>query len=159
MNRILNVTETPKGTVVLVDDDKDEHTLFRLAMQELGLKNKMRSFYNGEEAFKYLQETQDDIFLIVSDLNMPQMDGLQLKRLIDQTPELKVAAIPFIFHSNSGSDAEIRTAYSLNIQGYFKKAMDQASTVQSLLRIVAFWTNCVHPKDLNRSEKKLKQKY
>jgi CheY-like chemotaxis protein len=87
---------------------------------------------------------------------MPAIDGLQLKRLIEQTPELKECAIPFVFFSNSSSHAEIRAAYSLNIQGYFTKAATHEGTIDSLLRIIAFWANCVHPKDLKSAIKKIK---
>jgi len=156
MNRILNVKEAPKGIIIFVDNDKDEHQLFKLAMEELGLKNKLHSFYNGKTAFEFIRETQHNIFLIYSDLNMPVMDGLQLKRIIDQTPEIKEAAIPFIFCSNSSSDAEIRAAYALNIQGFFRKSTDQPSAIENLLRILSFWGKCVHPQDLSKATKTLK---
>jgi len=55
----------------------------------------------GEEALLYLKDTTDDIFLILSDLNMPRMDGLKLKRMIDLPPDIKIKAIPFFFHSNT----------------------------------------------------------
>jgi CheY-like chemotaxis protein len=157
MNRILNVTETPKGIIILVDNDKNEHRHLQEVMEELGIKNKLKSFYNGKTALQFLRNAHEDIFLILSELNMPELDGLQLKRLIEQIPELKEEAIPFIYRSSSGSDAEIRAAYSLNIQGFFRKVESRAAAVESLLRIIAFWTNCVHPKDLSKAVKKFKR--
>jgi len=138
----------PKGSFLLVDDDKDEHGLFKIAMDALHLDNKFISFYNGMDTLNYLKKTSDDIFVIFSDINMPKMDGLELKRMIDGLPEIKVKAIPFFFHSNAGSPAEIRAAYTLNIQGYLKKATSIDGTVESLKKIVALWTDCIHLKDL-----------
>ncbi len=138
----------PQGIFVFVDDDKEEHELLAIAVESLGLQNPVKSFLNGEEAYQYLSTTNDRVFVVISDLNMPKMDGLAFKRLIDLTPALKLKSVPFIFHSNTGTLAEIRTAYSLNIQGFFKKADDLEGTKESIRKIVEFWTNCVHPEDL-----------
>jgi CheY-like chemotaxis protein len=140
----------PQGVFVFIDDDKEEHQLLKIAMQEIGLDNPIVTCMNGAEAFDYLKKTKDDIFIILSDLNMPAMDGLSLKRLIDITPELKIKAIPFIFHSNSSSNAEIKAAYSLNIQGYIQKSPNLEGTIKSIQKIVSLWTDCIHPKDLER---------
>jgi CheY-like chemotaxis protein len=140
----------PQGIFVFVDDDRDEHFLLNIAMKELKLDNKMASFYNGAEALTFLRECEEDIFLILSDMNMPKMDGLELKRMIELIPELKAKCIPFFYHSNTSSSLEVKTAYTLNIQGYIRKAIDTEGTVESLKRIVQMWTNCVHPKDLDR---------
>jgi CheY-like chemotaxis protein len=144
------VNKKPTGVFVFVDDERDEHFLLKVAMKDLGLHNQVVSCYDGAEALAYLKETEDEIFLILTDLNMPKMDGLELKRMIELTPELKVKAIPFFFHSNSASPAEVRSAYTLNIQGYLRKTLDPDGTVNSLRRIIDLWTDCVHPKDLNK---------
>ncbi len=136
---------------VFIDDDQDEHHLFSMAMESLELDNKVQSCYNGVEAFKYLRETDDNIFAILADINMPKMDGLELRRMVDMTPELKVKAIPFFFHTNSSTAAEVRAAYAMGIQGYLKKADSLEGTATSLKNIINLWTNVVHPKDLEAS--------
>lgn len=143
-----SLDKKPKGVFVFIDDDKEEHFLLKMAMKNIGLGNQIVSCMNGQEAYNYLKETNDEIFIILSDMNMPIMDGLELKRLIEITPELKIKAIPFVFHSNSSSNAEIKAAYACNIQGYLRKAPSVEGTVKSLQRIIALWTDCVHPKDL-----------
>jgi CheY-like chemotaxis protein len=140
----------PSGKFIFIDDDLDEHDLFRMSAETLGVGDQVKSFTSAGDALEYLKETRDEIFVIISDLNMPMMDGLELKRFIDATPELKVKAIPFFFHSNSGTAAEIRAAYAQNIQGYLRKATDINETTESLKRIIALWTDCVHPKDFGR---------
>jgi CheY-like chemotaxis protein len=149
MNAFLNsLSKKPSGAFIFIDDQKDEHSLLKLSMQELGLDNEIISFMNGEDAFNYLKKTKKEIFLILSDLNMPKVDGLELKRMIEMTPELKVKAILFFFHSSSAGPIEIRAAYALNIQAYILKSPSLEGTIQSLQKIVALWTDCVHPKDL-----------
>jgi CheY-like chemotaxis protein len=136
-----------KGAIILIDDDKEEHELMKMALDGLGLKNELKCFIDGDHGYNYLRETKDDIFLVLSDVNMPRMDGLALKRLIEATPELKMKSIPFFFHSNSATPAEVRTAYSLGIQGYIKKGLTISETQSSLEKILALWTEVVHPKD------------
>src|SRR4051812_297426 len=108
--------KAPKGVLVFIDDDPDEFLLLQQSLEKLELRNKVVFCRDGQEAFDYLKHTKDDIFVIISDMNMPVMDGLTLKRLIEMTPELKIKAIPFFFHSSTSSTAEIRAAYDLNIQ-------------------------------------------
>jgi CheY-like chemotaxis protein len=148
MNSGLNFSKQPKGLFVFVDDDPDEHELLKLAVERLGLSNEVKSFLDGEAALSFLKECREDIFMILSDLNMPMMDGLTLKRLIDLIPELKVKAIPFFFHSNTSSLAEMRSAYGNNIQGFLRKADSIDETVDSLTAIINLWTKCIHPKDI-----------
>src|SRR5438552_3006087 len=109
-----------KGVFVFVDDDKDELELLNAVVNALGLQNPIKSFKDGEQALEYLKKTKDSIFLILCDINMPKMDGLELKRMIDLMPELKIRAIPFFFHSSSATPAEVRAAYALGIQGYLQ---------------------------------------
>jgi CheY-like chemotaxis protein len=116
-------------------------------MRELSLKNKVHLFKDGQEAFQFLKETKEDIFLILSDLNMPVMDGLQLKRFIEMTPEIKIKAIPFVFHTQVASAAEVRAAYACNIQGYIRKAHSLDGTISSLHKIISMWEDCIHPRD------------
>lgn len=143
MQYILN--KKPKGVFLFVDDDPGEHALLKHAMKSLSLDNQVVCCMNGIEALQYLKETKDSLFAIISDLNMPKMAGLELKRMIEDIPELKIKAVPFFFHSNAISPAEIKTAYTLNIQGFLKKSHDLEGIKQALYKIISLWSECVHP--------------
>lgn len=155
MKEEIKLAVRPKGLFVFVDDDHDEQELLKIAMDHLGLDNPVHTCVNGEEALNFLKTCTDDIFLILSDLNMPKMDGLEFKRMIDLIPEIKIKAIPFFFHSNTSSRAEVKAAYASNIQGFLKKADSVSGTVYSLTCLINLWTTCVHPKDLHKSEFRL----
>jgi CheY-like chemotaxis protein len=137
----------PKGLILLIDDDKDEHEFFIHTLSELEVKNEVKYFGNGQEALDFIRKTKEDIFLIFCDINMPKMDGMELKRRIEGDVDLKTRSVPFIYHSNSTSPAEIRTAFTLNIQGFIKKG-DNKQTANMLKAIFYFWSNCIHPKDV-----------
>jgi CheY-like chemotaxis protein len=137
----------PTGLILFIDDDMDEHFLFKHSMKETNTANEIRTFRNGVEALDFLTSTEEEIFFIICDINMPKMDGLELKRRIESVLEIKAKSIPFIFHSNQTSPAEIRTAYTLGIQGFIKKG-DYEETIKLLNAIFYFWSNCIHPKDV-----------
>lgn len=145
----LPLLKNPEGVFVFIDDDEDEHELFKLAIKAIGLTNKIISHHNGLEALEYLKKAPDRIFMIVCDINMPKMDGLELKRSMELIPEIKIKAIPFFYHSSTASEAEIKAAYSLNIQGFLQKALSLDITKQNFTCIFNLWTNCVHPLELS----------
>ena len=62
-------------------------------------------------AFEYLVTTTDEIFLIISDMNMPVMTGMELKQAIDNDPILRKKSIPFIFSSTAALKEDIKKAY------------------------------------------------
>src|SRR5689334_5196859 len=111
---------TPEGIFIFVDDDQEEHELFTMAIREI-CNNQIVFAANGEEALEKIRENRENIFLIISDINMPRINGLELKRIIEGTPELKLCAIPFIFHSAHDNPLVVKEAFSMGIQGFIKK--------------------------------------
>ena len=142
------LTIKPKGVLVFVDENKYMFKLYKRCLKELKLDNQVVCCYNGEEAFSYLKDTEDKIFMILSEVTMPRMDGLELKRMIEMTPELKVKAIPFFYYTDVQLDAVVKTAYTLGIQGYFRKSTEVEKLMGALTLIFDFWTHCIHPKNL-----------
>jgi CheY-like chemotaxis protein len=133
------------GLFVYIDDDADDHKLMRIALEHLEIRNEVKYFFGAEEALAFLKSTREQIFLILCDVNMPKINGLEFKRIIELTPELKLKSIPFVFLSTSAGELEVKEAYSLGIQGYFQKGMDINVTIEYLRKITSFWASCVHP--------------
>ena len=138
----------PKGKFVFIDDDVQEHVMFKKAL-ETYCDNEVISAYDGEEGFNVIKKNKDHIFIIICDINMPKLNGLELKRMIEGTPELKIKAIPFVFHSTHDSGIVVKEAYALGIQGFVKKADDLAQSVANLDILIKFWSTIVHPNSLD----------
>ncbi len=134
----------PKGKFVFVDDDVHEHIMFKKALSKY-CDNEVVSSYDGDEAFEFLKENKAPIFIIICDINMPKINGLELKRLIEGTPELKLKAIPFIFHSTQDSSIVVKEAYALGFQGFVKKSDDITKSIGHLDLIIKFWSSIIHP--------------
>ncbi|HXB40539.1 MAG TPA: response regulator [Bacteroidia bacterium] len=105
----------------------------------------MDYFDNPEAALKYLKETKDDIFLIISDMAMPKMNGLDFKKAIDNDEVLQKKSIPFIFTTNDATKEQINEAYEYRAQGYFKKAATLEEQAEMLNTIIKYWINSRHP--------------
>jgi CheY-like chemotaxis protein len=136
-----------KGSIVLIDDDAFEKELLHSALLRLDWDAKVEYFLSGKAALDYLRTTDDRIFVIISDMNMPEMNGLQLKKEIDKDVYLCRKAIPFVFSSNAATKTEITEAYDYRVQGYFKKPSDMKGMAELVDTIIRYWIISRHPND------------
>ncbi|WP_149240399.1 response regulator [Dyadobacter sp. 32] len=134
-----------KGPIILIDDDEDDQFLIKNVLEELEVPNKLIIFQNGLEALHYLQHTADQPFLIFCDVNMPVMNGLELRDRIEQNEYLKQKAIPFVFVSTSGASEIVKIAYTATIQGFFKKETNFKEFTRQFKLIIEYWQCCLHP--------------
>jgi CheY-like chemotaxis protein len=133
------------GPIVIIDNDHEDHELLKLAFGKLGLKNRLIFFSDWHEALHFLQDTTENPFLILSDLKMPKMDGLELRRAINNNSYLRKKSIPFIFLAEHADPEEVSAAYDLNVQGFFTKANSIEELEEKLRMITGYWRKCVEP--------------
>jgi CheY-like chemotaxis protein len=119
--------------------------IFEPILTELAPENKVLFFLDPERAIDYLKTTQERPFLIISEVGMQRMNGIELRREIEQDPLLRKRAIPFIFFTNPIHRQQVEDAYELTIQGFFEKKESMAEARAQLAAIVTYWSNCLHP--------------
>lgn len=119
----LNMREKPVTFFVVDDDEIDRETILR-SMEEMGLDNPVRTARDGEEALAILKghgvERIRGPYLILLDLNMPRMNGIELLEEIRKDPELHRAIVFVLTTSNAENDRI--AAYDRHIAGYMLKA-------------------------------------
>jgi CheY-like chemotaxis protein len=131
--------------ILIVEDDADDCEFILSALNELGVKNEKKCFSNGKDALAYLKSSHLETFVILSDVNMPLLNGLQLKAEINQDDYLRRKSIPFVFLSTSTSKKEVEAAYDLMAQGYFKKP-NSFDEIKTMLKMVTdYWDTANHP--------------
>jgi len=130
---------------MLIDDDEDDQYLIRSILKDLNVRNELRLFENGQQAIDYLLVTEDKPLIILCDINMPIMNGLELRDTIDGNPYLKKKAIPFVFMSTSANKSLISKAYASTIQGFYKKEHDYELFKVYINLIINYWKSCLHP--------------
>ena len=134
-----------KSPILIVEDDKDDCDLLTTALLAIGITNEFVCFQNPAEALIYLKTTKSDTFLIISDVNMPLMNGFDFKKRINEDSKLSRKKIPFVFLSTSASTYLVNEAYDLSIQGYFQKPNDFRAMNDVVRSIIEYWRNCKHP--------------
>jgi CheY-like chemotaxis protein len=131
--------------IVIVEDDADDQYFIRTICDKLGVTAELLFFENGLQALNYLETTQSKTFLILCDINMPVMNGIELRRKIQENTTLRKKSIPFIFLSTAARQKEVEEAYDLTVQGFFVKASQLAEMEKSLELILKYWLKCKHP--------------
>ena len=127
--------------ILVIDDEEAARFGIRKALEKEQYLVELAT--NGQEALQKIREFSPQV--VISDINMPKVNGLELKRMIEGIPELKLRAIPFIFTSTSDEPLIVKEAFSLGIQGYIKKSDNLAESVSNLDILIRFWSTSVHP--------------
>ncbi|CAN5133849.1 response regulator [soil metagenome] len=133
------------GPIVCIEDDDDDQHLMSVAIKELQVANELRFFTDGKTALQYLESTSQKPFLILCDINLPRMNGIDLRKQLNQNEYLRRKSIPFLFVSTAADPGLVRTAYDETVQGYFKKPARYSDLKEQIKLILAYWSECLHP--------------
>jgi CheY-like chemotaxis protein len=133
------------GPIIIVEDDHDDQEVLKEVFTELQVPNMLRFFSSCIDAFNYLMTTVERPFLIISDINIPAMNGLELKEKINQNEALRRKNIPFVFLSTTSETSTIAKAYDLLAQGYFIKPVKLTEIKEMVLKIVDYWKVASRP--------------
>ena len=131
--------------ILIIEDDMDDHEIFREAFMSLELKHELIFYTEATKALDFLLVTETQPFFILSDMNLPGMNGLAFRTVIQENEYLRLKSIPFIFFTTGTSKNQVKEAYDLTVQGFFIKPASFAELQQRLKLIVDYWTVCIHP--------------
>ncbi len=134
-----------KGEIILIEDDPDDQELFQRAYKELGIQNPLVILKNGREAFDYFNNKNKDLFLIISDINMPLMSGIELRDKMQQVGEIRLRTIPFLFLTTGTPSQNVLYSYTHSIQGFFLKPTSFVKLKNIIQHVVDYWTTCTEP--------------
>ena len=133
------------GPIIIIEDDTDDQEILTEVFKELTCTNEIIFFGDGEDALKYLTETEIEPFIIFSDINMPKLSGMELRQKIHQNEDLRLKSIPYLFFSTSAEQSHVVDAYSKSIQGFFIKPAKYNELKDTIKTIIDYWVKCVSP--------------
>lgn len=133
------------GPIILIDDDHDECDILGEVLKALNISNKLLCFTNGKDVLDYLSSDNEQPFLILSDINMPVMGGIELRKRIHEDDALRKKSVPFIFLTTTASPQDIETAYEMSVQGFFQKEKSMEDISAQIKEIYDYWHKCTHP--------------
>ncbi|MDB5191795.1 MAG: response regulator receiver protein [Segetibacter sp.] len=132
------------GPIIILEEDEEEQELMRESMKELDFANELKFFSDGEVFIDYLKTTADSPFVIISSIYLTGIDGLEVRKKIQENDFLRRKAIPYIFLTIKDDMGAITAAYDLTVQGYFLKRYSQAEHTKQLKLIMEYWLHCRH---------------
>lgn len=95
------------GPVIIIEDDADDQEFLTEIFQKLNYPNKILFFFDGQEALDHINASQDHPFLILSDINMPKLDGYQLREKLRTDSKLSNKCIPYLFFSTAANQKAV----------------------------------------------------
>jgi CheY-like chemotaxis protein len=131
-------------TVLLAEDDPNDVELTLEAMAESNLANRVAVVHDGVEALAYLRREGDfsgrangDPAVVLLDIKMPRMDGLETLREIRSDPALK--RLPVVILTSSREESDIVTSYDLGVNAYVVKPVAFDAFIDAVKQLGVFW--------------------
>jgi|SRR3569833_2205040 len=143
-------------TILLVEDDENDAMLLRMAFEKNGIVNPVQWVKDGLEAVSYLNG--DGIYadrtkfpfpeVLLVDLKMPRMTGLELLKWISDHPQFKI--IPTIVMTSSRQELDIEHAYELGANTYMTKPISFDELAKMVKLTHEYWAMSAKPKPKHR---------
>jgi CheY-like chemotaxis protein len=133
-NKYMNRT----GPIIVIEDDNDDQEFFKEAFYNLAYTNKLFFFSDGQSALDFLEASDVNPFLILSDINMPKLNGLELRARLKTDAELEIKCIPYLFFSTASDQKAVINAYSVSAQGFFVKQASM-SELEKTITVFKQW--------------------
>lgn len=128
-----------KLQILLIEDDKIDVKTIKRALKELKITNPVEVCENGLEGLEYLNNPKKNRpGIILLDLNMPKMNGLEFLQERQKDEELKL--IPVVVLTTSKAEQDKIESYKLGIAGYMIKPVDYLKFVEVIKTIDLYWT-------------------
>lgn len=133
--------------ILLVEDDTIDAMTVRRAFRDLNVTNPLAHALNGEEALAYLQNSDNERpCVILLDLNMPKMNGIEFLKIVKVDPVLR--RIPVVVLTTSNEERDIVDSFKLSVAGYIVKPVDYRKFVEAIQTIDLYWTLSELPGDV-----------
>ena len=128
------------SAILMLEDDRvDAMTIERALKEELNLTNQITWVQNGEEGLAFLRETAPKKpGLILLDLNMPKMNGIDFLKIVRQDPGFRT--IPVVVLTTSDEERDRIESFNLGVAGYMLKPVDYVQFVEVVKTIGLYWT-------------------
>jgi CheY-like chemotaxis protein len=125
-----------KLTLLLIEDDEIERMKFKRVCAKNGFEHTVIEASNGENALTFLNgDRLPDLILL--DLNMPKMDGIEFLKNLKSTPALKF--IPIIVLSTSNNYHDVKECYEIGASGYMIKPLHFEDYKKKIISLIKYW--------------------
>ena len=125
--------------ILLVEDNEVDAMGVKRAIKELKITNSLEHVLNGEEALDHLRNPEKvEPCIILLDLNMPRINGLEFLKIVKDDQFLK--SIPVVIMTTSREEQDRLESFSHSIAGYMQKPVDYKCLMEMIRIIDLYWT-------------------
>jgi CheY-like chemotaxis protein len=125
--------------ILLAEDDSVDTMTVKRALKDLKVTNQLICTTNGEEALEYLRdESNEKPCVILLDLNMPKMNGVEFLRIAKADETLKKT--PAVVLTTSEEEQDVVESFDLGVAGYIVKPTDYKKFAKAIRTIELYWT-------------------
>jgi CheY-like chemotaxis protein len=132
------------GRILMVEDDPNDVELTLTALEEYNLANEVVVTHDGQEALDYLYcrgqysaRPADNPAVLLLDLKLPKVDGLEVLHQIKSDDRLKM--IPVVVLTSSREERDMMRSYELGVNAYVVKPVDFHEFVNAVRELGVFW--------------------
>jgi DNA-binding response OmpR family regulator len=132
------------GRILMVEDDSKDVEMTMTALEEYNLANEVVVARDGEEALdylycrgKYASRSGDNPAVMLLDLKLPKVDGLEVLRQVKAEEKLKM--IPVVVLTSSREENDMVASYKLGVNAYVVKPVDFHEFVNAIKELGVFW--------------------
>jgi CheY-like chemotaxis protein len=136
---------TTPVTIIMIEDDEGHARLIERNIRRSGVNNEIIPFSNGTDALKYLfgrdgsgRDRKDTAFLILLDLNLPDMTGIEILRQVKDNDYLKCT--PVVVLTTTDDSQEIKRCYELGCNVYITKPVNYESFANAIRQLGLFFS-------------------
>lgn len=132
-------------TILLVEDDEVDVMNVKRAFKKNNISNPLLVAHNGLEALDILRNEANvpRPRIVLLDLNMPKMGGIEFLKEIRKDPEL--ASLSVFVMTTSNEDSDKVEAFNLNVAGYIIKPLSMEQFIAAVSTLNSYWTLCEFP--------------
>jgi CheY-like chemotaxis protein len=138
---VSDTNQTQQKVTILIAEDDDGHAeLIRENLQDAGINNPIIRFVNGQEIWDFLSRSgtgahreSRQAYLLLLDIRMPKMDGMEVLRRIKADPSLR--SMPVIMLTTTNDPREVKECYELGCSSYVTKPVNYQQFSEALKRL------------------------
>jgi len=136
---MINFMKNAKSILLLEDDHIDVQNIQRV-FRKLAFTNDLFVCEDGEEGLKWLNKNSKNLpGLIILDLNMPRMNGIEFLQKIKK--DARFVQVPVMVLTTSAEPNDLKKCYEMSVSGYMQKPPDFQDFVDMFQSIKNYWDN------------------
>lgn len=129
----------PFPTILIVDDDEGHAILIRENLESAGVPHRIDHFRDGQAVLDFFaarSPTPADRYIVLLDIRMPKVDGIEVLRRMRADPELRT--MPIIMLTTTDDVRDVQRCHQLGCNGYIQKPVDYDKFAEAIRRIGLF---------------------